>query len=49
MHAAMTAVTIQSDKIVLNDVKDNYALVEPFYREKYELFGQPNKCQSPDK
>ena len=29
----MTAITIQSNKIVLNAVKDNYALVEPSYRK----------------
>ena len=30
----MTAVIIQSHKIVLNEVKDNYALLEPAYRTK---------------
>ena len=40
----MTAVTIQSNKIVSNEVKDNWALLEPSYRKKSnELFGQPNK------
>ena len=29
----MTAVTMQSNKIVLNEVKDNYALLEPSYRK----------------
>ena len=39
----MTAVTIQSNKIVLNEIKDNWALLEPSYRKKpNELFGQPN-------
>ena len=31
MHADMTAVTIQSNTIVLNEVKDNSALLEPSY------------------
>ena len=30
----MTAVTIQSNKIVLNEVKDNQAQLEPSYRSK---------------
>ena len=30
-HADMTAVTIQSNRIVSNEVKDNYALLEPSY------------------
>ena len=39
----MTAVTIQSNKIVSNEVKDNYVPLEPSYGEKpNELFGQPN-------
>ena len=39
----MTAVTIQSNKIVSNEVKDNKMLLEPPYRKKpNELFGQPN-------
>ena len=29
MHTDMTAVTIQSNKIVLNEVKDNEELLEP--------------------
>ena len=33
MHADMTSVTIQSNKIVLNEVKDNEALLEPPYRK----------------
>ena len=32
-YADMAAVTIQSNKIVLNEVKDNYALLEPLYRK----------------
>ena len=34
MHADMEAVTIQFNKIVLNEVKDNEALPEPSYRKK---------------
>ena len=30
-HADMTVVTIQSTKIVLNEVKDNLTLLEPSY------------------
>ena len=30
----MIVVTIQSNKIVLNEVKDNYVLLEPLYRKK---------------
>ena len=33
MHADMTAVTLQSNKIVLNEVKDSQALLEPLYRK----------------
>ena len=40
----MTAVTIQSNKIVLNQVKDNCILLEPSKGKKInELFGQPNR------
>ena len=43
MHADMTAVTIQSDKMVWNEVNDNQALLEPTYRKrKMNIFGQPN-------
>ena len=39
----MTAVTIQSDKMVWNEVNDNQALLEPTYRKrKMNIFGQPN-------
>ena len=39
----MTAVTIQSNKIVSNEVKDNQTLLEPSYRKKTnEVFGQPH-------
>ena len=34
MHADMTAVTIQSNKIVSNDVEDNEALLDLPYRKK---------------
>ena len=34
MHTDMTAVTIQSSKIVLNEVKDSKALLEPSYGKK---------------
>ena len=44
MHANMRAVTIQSNKIVSNGVKDNQELLESSYRKKpYELSGQPSK------
>ena len=40
----MTAVTIKSNKIVLNEV-DNSVLLEPSHGKKLnELFGQPNIC-----
>ena len=43
MHVDITAVTTQSNKIVLNKVKDNEALLEPSYGKKTnELFGQTN-------
>ena len=43
MHANMTAVTIQSNIIVSNEVKDNKALLEPSYESTpNELFGQSN-------
>ena len=32
-HTDMTAVTIHSNKIVLNEVKDNEVLLEPSYRK----------------
>ena len=32
-HTLMTAVTIHSNKIVLNEVKDNEVLLEPSYRK----------------
>ena len=34
----MTAVTVQSNKIVLNKVKDNQALLEPLYEKKLNKF-----------
>ena len=43
MHAHMTAVTTQSNKIVSNQVKDNLALLQPSYRKKpNNHFGQAN-------
>jgi len=42
MHADITAVTIQSNKIVSNEVKDNQVLLEPLYGKKEKPFGQPN-------
>ena len=39
----MTAVIIQSNKIVLNEAKDNYALLElPYGKKRNKLFGQRN-------
>ena len=38
MHADMTAITIQSNKIVLNEVKDNWELLAPSYRKKQMKF-----------
>ena len=36
----MTAVTMHSNKIVLNEIKDNYVLLKPSYEKKTnELFG----------
>ena len=37
MHTDMTAVTIQSNKNVLNEVKDNSGLLEPLYGKKNKL------------
>lgn len=42
MHADMTAVIIQSDKIVLSEVKDNQTLLEPSYGRANKSFGQPD-------
>ena len=42
----MTAVTMQSHKIVLNGLKDNGPLLEPCYGKKpNEVFGQPSECR----
>ena len=39
----MTAVKIQSNKIILNEAKDISTLLEPSYRKKLnKLFSQPN-------
>ena len=44
MRTDMTAVTIKSNKIFFNEVKNNWALLEPLYGKKpEELFGHPNK------
>ena len=41
IHADMTAITIQPNKIVSSEVKDNSALLEPSYGKKPNgLFGQ---------
>ena len=41
MQADMTALTIQSNKIVLNEVKDKWALLEPLYGKSVtDFFGQ---------
>ena len=43
MHTDMTAVTIESNKIVSNEVKDNWVLLQPSYGKGLnELFDQPN-------
>ena len=34
MHADMTAVTIQSNQAILNEIEDTSALPEPSYRKK---------------
>ena len=38
MHADMRAVTIQSNKIVSNEVKDNKALLEPSCGKSKQTF-----------
>ena len=38
MHTDMTAVTVQSNKIVSNEVKDNLVLPEPSYGESWMDF-----------
>ena len=38
MHTEVTAVTIQSNKIVSKEVKDNYALLEPSYGKNQKNF-----------
>ena len=43
MYTDMTAVTIESNKIVSNEVKDNRVLLQPSYGEGLnELFDQPS-------
>ena len=41
MHADMTAVTIQSHKILLNEVKDNKAPLVPLYGNKLNELWPP--------
>ena len=45
MHADMTAVIIQFNKFVLNEVKDNSPPLDPSRGKKklHELFGQPSR------
>ena len=43
----MTSVTIQSNKIVLNDVKDNKAPLQPPYRGKMNFLANPTQGFSP--
>ena len=38
MHSDMTAVTVPSNKIILNEVKDNQALLEPSCGENQGIF-----------
>ena len=38
MHTSITAVTIKSNKICLNEIKDNEALLEPSYGKKTKNF-----------
>ena len=43
MYSDMTAVTMKSNKTVLNEVKDNLVLLEPSYRKNQNgLIGQLN-------
>ena len=43
MHTDMRAIRIQSNKIVLNEVKDNLSATRAILQKKLnELFGQPN-------
>ena len=41
MHTDVAAVKIQSNKIVLNEVKDSLALLEPSYGKKQMKFFRP--------
>ena len=46
MHADMTAVTKHSIKIVLNEVQDNEALLEPSYRKNItDSLASPIECE----
>ena len=42
MHVDMTAVTIQSDQIVSNEVKDSYAPLQSSYRKKTDFLAHPD-------
>lgn len=42
IHTDITAVTIQANKIISNEVKDK-APLEPSHGKKNECFGQPNR------
>ena len=46
MHGDISAVTMKSNKIVLNEIKDNEVLLEPSPGGKNGLFGQPNIFKS---
>ena len=47
MHADVTAVTIQSNKITLYEVKDNQMLLEPLYGENQMNFlANPMFCNT---
>ena len=44
MHTDMTAVTIQSNKIVLNEIKRQLSTTRAIlWKKPNELFGQPNR------
>ena len=46
MYAGMTAATIQSNKIVSNEVKDDYAVLEPPYGKNQMNFLASSKIIS---
>ena len=48
MHADMTAVTIQSNKIVSNEVKGNKVLLKPLYgKKRMNLLANPIESTQP--